>query len=219
MESGLDIVSLPSHTSHALQPLDIACFKPFQTTFKQIRNAWCLTNKNQPIEKQTLCDWTSTALKRALTSTNIRAGFRRASIWPLDREASKSSMAPSTRFEEGLAGPKSCGVTSVGNHGEGGVTCLIGHPHAANRMVTLCQQMSMAPACMLRRLIRLAQTSIAKGATSTLPAKAPPWKRKAHWMHRTPPPSNKWCTMVCTTTLMSQTVRRAPTRHTIEMCK
>ena len=45
MESGLDIVSLPSHTSHALQPLDIACFKPFKTAFRQIRDAWCLTIK------------------------------------------------------------------------------------------------------------------------------------------------------------------------------
>ena len=35
MESGLDIVSLPSHTSHGLQPLDVAWFKPFKTTFRK----------------------------------------------------------------------------------------------------------------------------------------------------------------------------------------
>ena len=34
MESSLDIISLSSHTSHALQPLDIACFKPFKTAFR-----------------------------------------------------------------------------------------------------------------------------------------------------------------------------------------
>jgi hypothetical protein len=27
---GLDLLILPSHTSHAMQPLDIACFKPFK---------------------------------------------------------------------------------------------------------------------------------------------------------------------------------------------
>jgi hypothetical protein len=31
MEAGMDIISLPSHTSHALQPLDVSCFKPFKT--------------------------------------------------------------------------------------------------------------------------------------------------------------------------------------------
>ena len=33
MQSRLDIISLPSHTSHALQPLDLACFAPFKTEF------------------------------------------------------------------------------------------------------------------------------------------------------------------------------------------
>jgi hypothetical protein len=26
----LDMIILPSHTSHAFQPLDVACFKPFK---------------------------------------------------------------------------------------------------------------------------------------------------------------------------------------------
>ena len=103
MELGLDMVSLPSHTSHALQPPDIACFKPFKTAFRQIRDAWCLTNKNQFVGKQTLYEWTSKTLKRTLTPTNIRVGFRRAGIWPLDWEASKSSMLSSRGFEEGVA--------------------------------------------------------------------------------------------------------------------
>ncbi len=36
---GLDMITLPSHTSHALQPIDVSCFKPFKTTFKQVRVA------------------------------------------------------------------------------------------------------------------------------------------------------------------------------------
>jgi hypothetical protein len=35
MESRLDLLSLPSHTSHALQPLNVPCFKPFETVFRQ----------------------------------------------------------------------------------------------------------------------------------------------------------------------------------------
>ena len=38
MESGLDIVSFLSHTSHASQPLDIVCFKPFKVAFQKFRN-------------------------------------------------------------------------------------------------------------------------------------------------------------------------------------
>ena len=39
MDFGLDIISLPSHTSHALQPLDVNYFKPFKSTFRQIRDS------------------------------------------------------------------------------------------------------------------------------------------------------------------------------------
>jgi hypothetical protein len=31
---GLDMVTLPSHTSHALQPLYLTCFKPFKTALE-----------------------------------------------------------------------------------------------------------------------------------------------------------------------------------------
>ena len=47
MESGFDIVSLPSHTSQVLQPLDILCFKPFKIAFREIRVASTLANKNK----------------------------------------------------------------------------------------------------------------------------------------------------------------------------
>jgi hypothetical protein len=33
---GLNLSTLPLHTNHALQPLDVACFKYFKTAFKLI---------------------------------------------------------------------------------------------------------------------------------------------------------------------------------------
>jgi len=35
---GLDMVTLPSHTSHVLQPLDVSSFKPFKIAFKKERD-------------------------------------------------------------------------------------------------------------------------------------------------------------------------------------
>jgi hypothetical protein len=35
---GLDLVTLPSHTSHALQPLDVCVFKPFKQYFREYRD-------------------------------------------------------------------------------------------------------------------------------------------------------------------------------------
>jgi hypothetical protein len=101
MNSGLDIVSLPSHTSHALQPLDVSCFKPFKSAFRQIRDWWTLLNKGRKVEKQDLCQWTAQALQKALSSKNIRAGFRKTGIWPLNPDAARTQMLSSEGFEEG----------------------------------------------------------------------------------------------------------------------
>jgi hypothetical protein len=32
---GLNMVTLPAHTFHALQPFDVSCFKPFKKIFKK----------------------------------------------------------------------------------------------------------------------------------------------------------------------------------------
>jgi hypothetical protein len=104
MNSGLDIVSLPSHTSHALQPLDVSCFKPFKSAFRQIRDSWTLVNKGRKVEKQDLCEWTAQALQKALSPKNIRSGFRKTGIWPLNSEAISTQMLPSEGFEEGQEG-------------------------------------------------------------------------------------------------------------------
>ena len=104
MNSGLDIVSLPSHTSHALQPLDVSCFKPFKTAFRKIRDNWSLLNKGKKVQKTDLCEWTSLALDKALTPKNIQAGFKKTGIWPLNENATTNSMQPSAGFQEGQAG-------------------------------------------------------------------------------------------------------------------
>jgi hypothetical protein len=121
MTAGLDIVSLPSHTSHALQPLDVSCFKPFKTAFRQIRDSWTLLNKGKKVEKQDLCEWTAKAMKKALSIINIKSGFKKTGIWPFNPEAVTKQMGPSEGFEEGQPGfdPKQVGYESAEGSEEG----------------------------------------------------------------------------------------------------
>ena len=50
------------------------------------------------MRKQDLASWVLLALKKVLTSANIRAGFQTSGIWPLNLEAMKSKMDPSEGF-------------------------------------------------------------------------------------------------------------------------
>ena len=45
-----------------------------------------------------MASWVSLGLKKALTPTNIKAGFRGTRIWPINLEAMNSKMGPSESF-------------------------------------------------------------------------------------------------------------------------
>ena len=95
---GLDMISLASHTSHALQALDVACFGLFKKAFRTYRDLWNMQGKDNKVNKKNLSQWASLALKKALTAPNIRAGFKGCGIWPLNFAAMKAKMGPSKVF-------------------------------------------------------------------------------------------------------------------------
>ena len=97
-EVGLDLMTLPSHTSHRLQPLDVGVFAPFKRYFKRYRDAWSVSNKGKGASKQTLAMWVSRVLERALTKSNIQAEFRTTGIYPLNPEVADVHMEPTRQF-------------------------------------------------------------------------------------------------------------------------
>ena len=97
--NGIDMVSLPSHSSHELQPLDKACFKPFKVAFRAYRDIWNLQNHGKKCETEDLAQWASLAFKKALTTKNIDSGFRVTGIWPLNPLAMQHRTGPSEPFQ------------------------------------------------------------------------------------------------------------------------
>jgi hypothetical protein len=52
IDVGLDLITLPSHISHAFQPFNVACFKPFKIAFRPYMDVWTLTNKGKGAKKK-----------------------------------------------------------------------------------------------------------------------------------------------------------------------
>ena len=99
-KAGLDMVTLPSHTSHTLQPLDVAVFKPFKTAFRAYRDIWTMNHKGNVPRKENFVQWVSLALKRAASPQNIKAWFRATGIWRFNPEKMKFKMQPSKGFRD-----------------------------------------------------------------------------------------------------------------------
>ena len=66
---GLDLLTIPSHTSHATQPLEVSIFNLFKTAFRKYQDFWTHRNKGKGAAKEDLAQWVSLALKKAMTPT------------------------------------------------------------------------------------------------------------------------------------------------------
>jgi hypothetical protein len=96
---GLDLLTLPSHTSHAMQPLDVSCFKPFKQAFMLLRDVWTRRNKSRGASKEVLAEWVSQALEKALSLCNIKNGFRTTWIFSFNPLAMATKMGPTEFYK------------------------------------------------------------------------------------------------------------------------
>jgi hypothetical protein len=91
---GLDMVTWPSHTSHALQPLNVACFKLFKIALKKESDTTMINRNYIDPENVVLVGWVDKALDQALSRKNIILGFKSTRIWPLDPKAMDERIRP-----------------------------------------------------------------------------------------------------------------------------
>ncbi len=86
------MITLPSHTSHALQPLIVSCFKAFKTTSKKVKDATMSRSNHMQLDKIALARWVDQALKQSFRKQKIKSRFRNTCIWPLNPKAMDSKI-------------------------------------------------------------------------------------------------------------------------------
>lgn len=84
-ENGVIMLQLPGHTTHRLQPLDVAIFKPLETYYDQAIMKWMRCNPGRQVTQLEVAGLISEAYEKAATLSNAASGFRATGIWPVDR--------------------------------------------------------------------------------------------------------------------------------------
>ena len=104
MENKIDLLVMPAHCSHILQPLDVGMFSSFKAAHSGETDAYSRLSSDR-IPRQEWIQMFSRARAKAVTPENIRAGWRGAGIVPSDpmkvlerlaREPSSSTRPPRT---------------------------------------------------------------------------------------------------------------------------
>lgn len=83
---------LPAHTSHVLQPLDVACFGPLQRIYNNACHKFLRENPATKITRFNVAALASNAYNKALSNNNLRAAFQKTGIFPFD----KTTISPDT---------------------------------------------------------------------------------------------------------------------------
>jgi hypothetical protein len=73
---GLDMITLPFHTSHVLQLLNVSRFKSFKTTSKTKKDNAMVINNHYELKKCTCTSLVIKVLDLILSKINIKNGFK-----------------------------------------------------------------------------------------------------------------------------------------------
>ncbi|XP_013194640.2 uncharacterized protein LOC106138133 [Amyelois transitella] len=92
-------LSIPPHTSHKLQPLDVAIYSPFKTFFEIEINKFQKQYPGRVMDQYDVAKLVSQAYLRSATPQNALSGFRASGIQPFDRYAiGEEYFAPSAVY-------------------------------------------------------------------------------------------------------------------------
>ena len=84
MKKKIEIVLLPPHSSHLLQPLDVAVFSPLKKAVSSHLHR-LMRAGTSPLEKAEWLEYFAKAREDAITKTNVLSGWRGAGIFPENR--------------------------------------------------------------------------------------------------------------------------------------
>ena len=83
-EKGIHIVSIPPHTSHRLQPLDLAFFGPLKKALDKECDIFMRCNPNEKITPYDLPSLFNKAYSKVSSVEKATKGFESSGIWPLN---------------------------------------------------------------------------------------------------------------------------------------
>jgi hypothetical protein len=85
-DSGIVLISLPPHTTHRMQPLDLVFYGPLKTAYNRQADNWMISNPGKRITDYEVAEIFGTAYSRVANIDKGISGFKASGIFPFDSE-------------------------------------------------------------------------------------------------------------------------------------
>lgn len=93
VENNITILKLPAHTSHLLQPLELAVFKSFKTIWDKNLVKWQRQNVGMKLRKQSFAQMFAEAWQETKPQV-IQNGFKKGGVYPFN-----PSIIPKNKYD------------------------------------------------------------------------------------------------------------------------
>ena len=84
--NGIDLLTLPPHCTHKMQPLDKSFFKLLKSNYNSAANNWMVTNHGKRITFYEIAQIFAVAYNRSATVEKLVNGFRECGLWPFNNK-------------------------------------------------------------------------------------------------------------------------------------
>ncbi|KAF2885597.1 hypothetical protein ILUMI_20581 [Ignelater luminosus] len=85
-ENGVILRTIPPHTSHKLQTLDLSVFGLFQNFYNAAVDSWIVRHPGQTLTIYNVAELVGQAFDKFMTPSNIKSEFGKTGIFPFDRD-------------------------------------------------------------------------------------------------------------------------------------
>ncbi|GFS09885.1 tigger transposable element-derived protein 6-like protein [Elysia marginata] len=83
---GVELLTIPPHTSHRPQPLDRSVYGPFKTAYNRAMDGWLRSNPGKTVTIYDIPALVNQAQMTAITPANLTAGSQATGIHPFNRD-------------------------------------------------------------------------------------------------------------------------------------
>jgi len=105
-DNHLHLLTIPPHTSHKLQPLDLTFCGPLKTAYNREVDKWMLMHPGQRVTDYDLCEVFSSAYQKVATTEKATKGFKSSGIFPFNQDICDEDYTPASMTEQPLEAEK-----------------------------------------------------------------------------------------------------------------
>ncbi len=105
-DNGIVLLTLPPHSSHKLQPLDVSVYRSFKLHFNAACSTWMVNHPGMAISIMDMAELVGKAFEKSFSLSNITSGFSKSGIEPYnDQKFTDDDFNPATVTDRDLPSP------------------------------------------------------------------------------------------------------------------